>query len=185
MSRKIKIYILRKDGIVQKYRIKRRNLEKYVKVSYRKKEKRWIWQSKEKKIEKELKRIKRKIKKEKLKEFKKPRKMVRQVWHIKLVYDSKKRKRPGHDIVRELRITTIREKPLDEDDIKEMIDNNIDAVVEPLLLKGYPVDYTDVIIGLEEEEVVESDTEETKTEVIEVHRDIQKALRSYGVKYAS
>ena len=100
MSRYIRIYIVRKDGRIQKYRILRKNLKKYVKVSFRQKEKRWIWQSKEAKVKKELKRIK--VKKEKLKKFKKPRKMVKQVWHIKLVYDSKKAGRPGHDIVREL-----------------------------------------------------------------------------------
>ena len=129
------------------------------------------------KIEKEKARVK--IKKKKLKEFKKPRKMVKQVWHVKLVYDSKKGRKQHHDLVRELRIETIKEKPLTEDEIKQMAEENIDAIIEPLLAKGLPPDFTDIIVGLEEEEEIESEEESIKAELVEYYHKIPENLKRF------
>ena len=173
MSRYIKIYIQRIDGKIQKYRIARKNLKNYVKVSFRKKENRWIWVKKEIKIKLEKQKIEEELKEIKEKKFKKPKKMIKQIWHVKLIYDSPRGS--YHNIITEIEITTIREKPLSEDDIKDLIDS--EEVAETITGEGYPFIYNKVEIGLESEEEVLSKKEETEIKFINAYHNIDELLR--------
>lgn len=160
---KIKIYALRIDGIIQKYRIERKNLKNYVKVSYRKKERRWVWIKKEKKIKLEKKKRMKKPKKPKEIKALKPKRAFKQVWHIKLIYKSPRGH--SHNLITELRLETTRFKKLDFEDVKDLVKDNAN-VIFAVEEEGLPFIYTDLEVGLEDEEEIEATTEDTNAEVV-------------------
>jgi hypothetical protein len=160
---KIKIKILCRDGIVRTYRINRSNLKNYVKVSYSKKEKRWIWIRKERKIKLEKKKRIKKPKKAKEREFREKQKMIKQVWHVKYIYDSPRAS--YHDLITEIRVTTIRKNPLTEDEMKDLAKDLLEAI-EAIESEGLPFVYTKVEVGLEDEEEIEAIEEDTQAELI-------------------
>ena len=178
MTKKIKIYILRKDGRIQKYSINRRNLKRYEKVSFRKKEKRWVWIRRELKIQMEKEKLEKKPKEPKLREFKKPVEMFRQTWHVKLIYD-KRGKKGRHDLLIELKLTTVSKEPLDEHDIKEMFDEHLEPIVNAITNEGLPFEWTKIEVGLEDEETVEAYEESIEASVISYSHNIHKALKRW------
>lgn len=158
---KIKIYVLRVDGIVQRYTIKRKNLKNYVKVSYRKKERRNVWIRKERKVKLEKEKRKVKPKEPKERKVEKPKKAIKQVWHIKYKYKSERGK--SHDLITEVILTTIRFKPLSEEEVKDLAEDCI-HIIDEINEQGLPFIYTEIEVGLESEEIVESDVEDTYAE---------------------
>ncbi|RLF40496.1 MAG: hypothetical protein DRN12_05290 [Thermoplasmata archaeon] len=99
-------------------------------------------------------RVVKEVKPEKKKNWK-------QVWNIKLVYQSKRR---GHDLLVELKVTTISSRPLTDYDVRELVRKG--EFSDKVNKEGLPYVYNRVVIGL----VSEEQTDESETvEVEEVH----------------
>ena len=150
------IRLRRIDGIIQRYHVKRR--KPYSKLHYSKERRANIW------VRKEI------VMKTKVIRKVKPQKMWKQIWHIKYVYDSERG--IHHDLLIEVRATTIRLKPLTEQEVKELADDSTEVrmVVENA---DMPFVYTKIVVGLETEEEVEANAETTDWQIIRFGRDIK------------